>query len=52
MTWEILAETEEELQRSGGMAGSIRGTDSKVNAKKTEVMVCTREVRVEADNIW
>ena len=49
----ILAEKEVDLQRRVvEWQEALERKGLKVNAKKTEVVVCTREVRVEADNIW
>ena len=46
----ILAETEEELQRRlVEWQEALDRKGLKANARETEVMVCTREVRVEAD---
>ena len=46
----ILAETEEELQgRMVEWQEALERKCIKVNAKKTEVIVCPREDRVEAD---
>ena len=47
---EILAETEGELQRRVvEWQEALERKGFKVNAKKTEVTACTREVRAEAD---
>ena len=51
MYWGYWQRQKRGTEKRGGMEEALGRKELKVNAKKTEVMLCTRQVRAEADYI-